>query len=67
MADDNDSNAICATTVSVFSLHYDDLMALRMKYHDLDQAIQRIESELLDKEYPIALDYIIKVPKDRRR
>mmetsp|Transcript_23886 Transcript_23886/g.23571 ORF Transcript_23886/g.23571 Transcript_23886/m.23571 type:complete len:268 (-) Transcript_23886:412-1215(-) len=67
LADDNDSNAHCATTVSVFGLHYDDLTTLRMKYQDLDQEIQKIESEMIDKEFPIALDYIIKVPKDRRK
>lgn len=36
LADDNDSNAVCATTVSVFALHYDDLKLLRDKYNDLD-------------------------------
>jgi CRP-like cAMP-binding protein len=67
LEDDNDANAICATTVSVFALHYEDLAVLRLKYHDLDQEIQKIETEMLNKEYPIALDYMIKVPKDRRR
>jgi hypothetical protein len=37
-----------------------------MKHHDLDQEIKKIESEMLDKEANIALDYIIKVPKDKR-
>ena len=47
LEDDNDANAICATTVSVFALHYEDLAVLRLKYHDLDQEIQKFETEML--------------------
>ena len=35
-----------------------------MRHHDLDMDLKKIESEMLDKEN-IALDYIIKVPKDK--
>ena len=36
LADDNDANAFCQTTVSVFALDFEDLSLLRLKYHDLD-------------------------------
>lgn len=67
LADDNDANAVCVTSVSVFALDFEDLSNLRLKYHDLDHEIQKIEGELLSKEFPIALDYIIKVPKEHRK
>ena len=38
-----------------------------MRHHDLDQEIKKIESDMLDKEANIALDYIIKVPRDKRQ
>lgn len=65
LADDNDANAKCVTTVNVFVLDIDDLNQIRMRHLELDKQIKRIESEMIDKEAKIALDYIIKVPKEK--
>ena len=66
LADQNDTNAKCASTVTVFMLAYDDLNAIRSRTAELDTEIAKVESELLAKENSIALDYLIKVPKEKR-
>jgi hypothetical protein len=66
LADENDTNARCASTVSVFMLAYDDHNVIRTRTAELDNEIKKIESELLGMENPIALDYLIKVPKEKK-
>jgi hypothetical protein len=47
LADENDTNARCASTVSVFMLSYEDLSMIRSRTAELDNEIKKIESELL--------------------
>ena len=65
--DDNDTDGKCATTVSAFALEYHDLEIIRNRISELDTEIKRIENHILEAENPIALDYIIKIPKEFRR
>jgi len=44
LADENDTNARCASTVSVFMLAYDDLNLIRTRTAELDNEIKKIES-----------------------
>ena len=65
--DDNDTDGKCATTVSAFALEYHDLETIRNRISELDTEIKKIENHLLGAENPIALDYIIKLPKEYRK
>ena len=57
--DQIDVSARCVTPVSLFYLDVDDLQHVREKDPMLNQEIQRIEDEMINKENAIALDYII--------
>ena len=65
--DENDTNAKCVTTVSAFILKFEDLTLIRQKNAELDNEIKKVESKLLGQLNPIALDYIIKLPKDKKK
>lgn len=65
-ADENDTNARCTTTVSVYALEIDDLENIRKDSPELDASVKKVEAELLSLPNAIALDYILKFPKERR-
>lgn len=65
-ADQNDTNARCTSTVTVFALEIDDLENIRKNSPELDVSVKKVETELLSLPNAIALDYILKFPKDKR-
>lgn len=67
LEDDNDTDGKCGSTVSVFYLEYRDLDAIRQRNAELDTEIKKIENKMLGAENPIALDYIIRHPKDKKK
>jgi hypothetical protein len=65
-ADQNDTNARCTTTVTVWALEIDDLENIRKTSPELDKSVKEVEGELLSLPNAIALDYILKFPRDKR-
>lgn len=66
LADDNDTNVKCTSTVTVYALEFEDFDAIRQNYEELDSEVKKIESYLLNLPNAIALDYILKHPKEKR-
>jgi len=66
LADENDCNARCATTVTVYALEFDDFDNIRQSNEDLDAEVKKSEQYLLNLPNAIALDYILKYPKNGR-
>lgn len=64
--DQCDTNARCLTTVTVFALETQDLEQVRENSPALDSSAKRVEKELFDLPNQIALDYILKFPKEKR-
>lgn len=61
MKDGIDTDAICKTSVSVFSIHIDTIMKMRQRHYDLNKALEKKEMQLVNpKAREPALDYIIK-------
>lgn len=67
LADENDTDGRCGSTVSAYILEYSDLEKIRNKNAELDNEIKKIETLMLGAENPIALDYIIKHPPEKRK
>jgi CRP-like cAMP-binding protein len=66
LADDNDTNAKCGTTVTLYAIDFDDFNAIRQNHEDLDSEVIKIEQYLLNLPNQIALDYILRHPKEKR-
>ena len=63
MNDGIDTDAICRTVVTVYSIHINNLNIMRQKYIELDEALQNQERILLNPNAKEpALDYIIVDP-----
>lgn len=60
MNDDMDTDAYCKTNLHTYFIHIDQINALRSKYIEFDEALDKVERELVDenKREP-AIDYII--------
>ena len=60
MNDDMDTDAYCKSNLHTYCIHIDQLNALRAKYQQLDDSLDKVERELVDesKREP-AIDYII--------
>ncbi|CDW87072.1 cyclic nucleotide-binding protein [Stylonychia lemnae] len=65
-ADQNDTNARCTTTVTCYALDIDDLENIRKDSKELDESVKELEKYLLSLKNPIALDYILKFPREKR-
>jgi len=66
-ADSNDTNARCISTVSVFYLEIDDLENIRANSDELDKSVREVEAHLLSLPNSLALDYILKFPREHRK
>ena len=53
--------------VSVFALEIDDLEHIRENSPELDKSVRDVEAYLLSLPNSLALDYILRVPKEHRR
>lgn len=66
MSDGIDTDAICLTAVTAFSISIDTLSRMRQKHYDLDKDLEKKEMQLVNpKAKEPALDYIIKDPTCR--
>ena len=43
LADDNDTNARCATTVSTYAIEFDDFDDIRQRNEELDSEVAKVE------------------------
>lgn len=59
MGDQIDVNARCKMPVTLFYLHATKMQQIRSTCPVLDKNIDRIEAKMLNRDNPIALDYII--------
>lgn len=59
LGDKIDINARCKTPVTLFYLHCDKMNEIRESCDKLSENLDQIERRLLNKDNPIALDYII--------
>ena len=63
MNDEIDTDARCATTVSLFYISMDKIKELRNKHSELEDALTKVEIALVNPEAcEPALDYIIRDP-----
>ncbi len=65
--DQIDTNARCATTVTVFYIEYEALNEIRKRSTELDSAIQTIENEITGTDNSIAIDYIMNLEEQKLR
>lgn len=66
LADDNDTNARCTSTVSTYAIEFEEFDAIRQKHEELDNEVMKVEQYLLNLPNSVALDYILKFPKEKR-
>ena len=66
LADDNDTNARCASTVTAWALEFEEFDAIRQTSEELDQEVKKVEQYLLSLPNAIALDYILRFPREKR-
>ena len=67
MNDDMDTDAYCKTNLHTYFIHIDDVNKLRQKYIEFDEALDKVERDLVDenKREP-AIDYIIEDELSKR-
>jgi len=56
--DDADTDFVCRTNVSLFSLTFEKLKEIKNKRQDLSDAREKVKHELYAPSLPLALDYI---------